>query len=245
MSCRVEVCIDSLYGAKVAKEGGAARVELCSALEIGGVTPSIALVKAVREVEGIELFVLIRPRGGDFLYDEGEIQTMLRDIEEVKMCGADGVVIGALTPEGDVDTSLCRDLIAAAGGMRVTFHRAFDMCRDRYSALRDIIGLGCERILTSGGAQTAMEGALELAELVRRADGAISIMAGSGVNSQNAAMICSLTGVTELHASARRPLYSAMQYRHSGVMMGSESKDEYLVKRTSLEEVRAIVESVR
>ena len=143
----LEVCVGSVASAKAAREGGAARVELCSALEVGGVTPSLGLIHKVRAIEGLKLHVLIRPRGGDFLYDEAEVACMEQDIITARKSGADGVVIGALTLEGDIDVSVCRRLVEAAGGMSITFHRAFDMCRNPMQALEDVIKLGCHRIL--------------------------------------------------------------------------------------------------
>lgn len=240
----LEICVDSKLGAEVALKGGARRVELCSALEIGGVTPSIGVIGGVRSIEGLELNVLIRPRGGDFLYNEQEVESMVRDIEAAKALGVDGVVIGALTKEGDVDMDVCGRLVEAASSLQVTFHRAFDMCRDKEYAIEQIVSLGCNRILTSGGRASAAEGVEELKRYVELAQGRLSIMAGCGVNSQNAAQIIELSGVTELHASARRVVRSEMSYRHEGVFMGGNSEDEYLLRRTSLEEVRLIAEAI-
>ena len=139
----LEVCAGSVQSVIAARDGGAARVELCSALEIGGITPSIGLIAEARKIEGIALNVLIRPRGGDFLYNESEIKCMEQDIATAQQLGANGVVIGALTPQGDIDMDCCRRLIAKAGDMSITFHRAFDMCREPHKALEDIISLGC------------------------------------------------------------------------------------------------------
>lgn len=143
----LEVCAGSVQSVVAARDGGAARVELCSALEIGGITPSIGMITEARRVEGIALNVLIRPRGGDFLYNESEVATMEQDIIQARDLGVDGVVIGALTAHGDIDAAVCRRLIKAAGEMSITFHRAFDMAREPQKALNDIIELGCHRIL--------------------------------------------------------------------------------------------------
>lgn len=228
-----------------ARDGGATRVELCSALEIGGITPSAGLMREARKVNDIALHVLIRPRGGDFLYDEQEAECMVQDIITAKECGADGVVIGALTADGEIDTALCSRLTAAAQGMNITFHRAFDMCRDPYKALEEIIALGCNRILTSGQAATAEAGIETIKKLVALADGRISIMPGCGVNANNAAKIIDATGACEIHASARKSVGSAMRFRHSGVSMGNPENDEFARKETDSNEVKAIVEAIR
>ena len=171
----LEICAGSVESAIAARNGGAKRIELCAALEVGGVTPSAGVIAEARKVEGITLNVIIRPRGGYFLYNEYETACMEQDIRTCKQLGVDGVVIGALTAEGDIDTTICRRLIAAADGMSITFHRAFDMCRDAKKALKDLIALGCHRVLTSGQASTALEGIALLKELVEQANGRIII----------------------------------------------------------------------
>jgi copper homeostasis protein len=169
---------------------------------------------------------------------------MEEDIRTCRRLGADGVVIGALTAEGDIDTAACRRLIEAADGMSITFHRAFDMCRDPRKALEELIALGCHRVLTSGQLPTAEAGIPQLKELVQQADGRIIIMPGCGVNSGNAARILNSTGATEIHASARRNVGSGMLFRHSGVSMGNPGSDEYARKETDVNEVRAIINSI-
>lgn len=245
MKRALEVCAGSVQSVIAARDGGATRVELCSALEIGGITPSAGLMREARKVNDIALHVLIRPRGGDFLYDEQETECMVQDIITAKECGADGVVIGALTADGEIDTALCSRLTAAAQGMNITFHRAFDMCRDPYKALEEIIALGCNRILTSGQAATAEAGIETIKKLVALADGRISIMPGCGVNANNAAKILDATGACEIHASARKSVGSAMRFRHSGVSMGNPENDEFARKETDSNEVKAIVEAIR
>ena len=240
----LEICAGSVVSAIAARDGGAQRIELCAALEVGGVTPSAGLIAEARKVEGLTLNVIIRPRGGDFLYDSYEAACMEQDIRTCKQLGVDGVVIGALTAEGDIDTVLCKRLIEAADGMSVTFHRAFDMCRDPRKALEDLIEIGCDRVLTSGQAATALAGAGLLKELVEQADGRIIIMPGCGVSSANAAEILKATGACEIHASARKSVGSGMIFRHSGVSMGNPDSDEYARKETDVNEVRAIVESI-
>ena len=240
----LEICAGSVESAIAARDGGAQRIELCAALEVGGVTPSAGLIAQARKVEGLTLNVIIRPRGGDFLYNDYEAACMEQDIHTCKQLGIDGVVIGALTAEGDIDTVTCKRLIAAADGMSVTFHRAFDMCRDPRKALEELIAMGCNRVLTSGQAATALAGAPLLKELVEQAAGRIVIMPGCGVNSSNAGAILKATGATEIHASARRSVGSGMIFRHSGVSMGNPDCDEYARKETDVNEVRAIVKSI-
>ena len=240
----LEICAGSVESAIAARDGGAARIELCAALEIGGTTPSAGLIAEARKIEGIVLNVIIRPRGGDFLYNEHEAACMEQDIRTCRQLGADGVVIGALTADGDIDTALCKRLIDAAKGMSITFHRAFDMCRDPKRALEELIAIGCDRVLTSGQAATAEAGLPLLKELVQQAAGRISIMPGCGVNSGNAARILQATGAAEIHASARKSVGSGMLFRHSGVSMGTPGSDEYERKETDANEVELIVRSI-
>ena len=240
----LEICAGSVESAIAARDGGAERIELCAALEIGGVTPSAGVITEARKVEGLVLNVIIRPRGGDFLYNGYEVACMEEDIRTCKRLGADGVVIGALTAEGDIDTATCKRLIAAADGMSITFHRAFDMCRNPKEALEQLISLGCHRVLTSGQAATAEAGIPLLKELVEQANGRIIIMPGCGVNSGNTANILHATGAGEIHASARKSVGSGMKFRHKGVSMGNPDCDEYARKETDADEVRAIKESI-
>lgn len=240
----LEICAGSVESAIAARDGGATRIELCAALEIGGTTPSAGLIAEARKIEGIVLNVIIRPRGGDFLYNEYEAACMEQDIRTCRQLGADGVVIGALTAEGDIDTALCKRLIDAADGMSITFHRAFDMCRDPKRALEELIAIGCDRVLTSGQAATAEAGLPLLKELVQQAAGRISIMPGCGVNSGNAARILQATAAVEIHASARKSVGSGMLFRHSGVSMGTPGSDEYARKETDSNEVELIVRSI-
>ena len=241
----LEICAGSVESAIAARDGGAQRIELCAALEVGGVTPSAGLIAEARKVNGLTLNVIIRPRGGDFLYNEYEVACMEEDIRTCRSLGVDGVVIGALTAEGDIDSAACQRLINAAEGMSVTFHRAFDMCRNPQKALEELIALGCHRVLTSGQAATAQTGIPLLKELVKQADNRIIIMPGCGVNSNNAAKILQATGANEIHASARKNVGSGMIFRHSGVSMGNPDSDEYARKETDVNEVRAIVNSIK
>lgn len=244
MNNLLEVCAASLTSVKAAASGGAARVELCSALSEGGVTPSAGLVAMARKVEGVRLHVLIRPRVGDFVYDEADTDCMVADIRSVAGCGADGVVIGALRPDGSVDEDVCRRLIEAAEGMSVTFHRAFDLCRDQNEALERIIDLGCDRILTSGGAASASDGVRNIAALNRRAAGRIIIMPGAGVSPGNAADILRVTGCREIHASARSRYDGAMIFRRGDVAMGNPGSDEFMRYETDTAVVASIVDAI-
>lgn len=201
----LEVCAADIESALAASRGGAQRIELCSALSADGLTPSAALIAAARAIPGLKLHVLIRPREGNFVYTPSEEAVMMADIGLAADLGADGVVIGALTPDNEIDIPMCMRLAskAAARGLQITFHRAFDRCIDPYSALEQIIGMGCTRLLTSGQAPTAAEGTALLAELNSRAAGRIIIMPGAGVNPANAKSILAETGCTEIHSSCR------------------------------------------
>lgn len=210
----LEVAASSLTSALAAQAGGAGRVELCGQLADGGVTPSYGLVATARDRLRIPLYVLVRPRSGDFLYDEAEFELMQRDIEACVRLGCDGVVIGALDADAGVDLAGCRALVAAAGGLGVTFHRAFDAARDPARALEDVIALGCERVLTSGGHRSALEGAAHIAALVQQAAGRVRIMAGAGVRPENVADVLARSRAGELHASARGLCRSAMRWRN-------------------------------
>lgn len=201
----LEVCAANVASARAAAEGGAQRIELCTALELDGLTPSEEEIREGRVIEGLRVNVLIRSREGNFVYTPEEIATMVAQIETARRLGADGVVIGALTPEGDIDVEACRQMMEAAGEMEVTFHRAFDVCRHPQKALEDIISLGCHRLLTSGQAAKAADGTALIRELQEQAQGRIILMPGSGVNPDNAQRILAETGCREIHSSARRP----------------------------------------
>lgn len=241
---RFEICANSTASCKAAQEGGADRVELCSGIPEGGTTPSFGMIRKARESIGIGLNVIIRPRGGDFLYSKDELDEMAYDIRAAKELGADGLVFGCLTKEGNVDMEAMAMLMKAADGLPVTFHRAFDHSSDPFQALEDIIGLGCARILTSGCRPTAMEGADLLASLVKKAGDRIIIMPGCGVNEGNIAEIARLSGAREFHFSAREPVESGMIFRNPDVAMGSED-DPYGIVRTTAARVAATINSLK
>lgn len=199
----LEIAANSLESALAAQAGGADRVELCANLGEGGTTPSFGTIAAARDGLRIPLYVLVRARAGDFTYSPAELDAMRRDVEACVRLGCDGVVIGALDEEGRVDMPACRALIEVAGTMGITFHRAFDCVADRGAALEDVVALGCERILTSGGADDALQGATTIAADIARADGRLSLMAGAGLAAANIAEVARLTGARELHASAK------------------------------------------
>lgn len=241
----IEGCVDSLESAVAACGGGADRLELCANLVIGGTTPSATLFRQVKETTKIKINVLIRPRFGDFLYSEPELEEMAEAIRIFRDLGANGVVIGALTPEGELDTNKMERLMEQAGDMEVTLHRAFDMTRDPFVTLETAIGLGCRTILTSGQAQSASDGTEVLAELLHRAAGRIDIMAGSGVRKDNITAIYEKTGIRVFHTTGRRGASnSGMIYRKEGVSMGLPSLSEYEIWRTDEREFAACAQIV-
>ena len=199
---KIEVCCADLRSVRAAVEGGAHRVELCQALGLDGLTPSAGMIESAVGM-GIPVQVLIRPREGNFVYDKDEVLCMLRDIRQARRLGANGVVIGALKPDGSIDEETVRCLVGEAENLSITFHRAFDVCREPEEALEQIISLGCHRLLTSGQAPTAEQGIPMLKRLVEQSNGRIIIMPGAGVNPQNAHRILSETGAHEIHGSLR------------------------------------------
>ena len=241
---RFEICANSVASCIAAQDGGADRVELCAGIPEGGTTPSYGMIRKARESISIGLNVIIRPRGGDFLYTKEEIEEMIYDIEKAKELGADGLVFGCLLPDGFVDKENMVRLMEAAGDTPVTFHRAFDHTSDPLLALEDIIDLGCARILTSGCMPTAMEGIHQLSQLVKEAKGRIIIMPGCGVNERNIAEIARLSGATEFHFSAREPVESGMIFRNPEVAMGTED-DPYGTVITTARRVAATIKPLR
>ncbi|MCM1111520.1 MAG: copper homeostasis protein CutC [Clostridium sp.] len=241
----LEVCCGDIDSVRAAEAGGAARVELCSGLSDGGMTPSAAFITEARRIApGMKIHVLIRHREGDFVYTDEEIELMRADIAMMRSLGADGVVIGALTVDGDIDVDACRRILADADGLSVTFSRAFDLCREPEKALEDVIALGCDRLLTSGCEPSAEAGVEMLRTLKEQAAGRIILLAGAGVSPANARYICDKGNVSEIHASARASVESPMVYRTAKVSMGTPGSDEYSRKTTSADIVRRIVDSI-
>jgi copper homeostasis protein len=235
-----EICVDSPEGVIAARDGQADRVELCDNLFEGGTTPSIGAIKMARRVGGIKLHVIIRPRGGDFLYSDVEFETMRIDIEAARSARVDGIVIGLLTADGNIDKDRTRELLVLAQPMSVTFHRAFDVCRDPLAALEDLIEIGVDRVLTSGQQADAMSGAETIKRLIDAAGDRIVVMACGGIDETNAAQVVAATGVSELHFTAFDELPSEMDFKNESVAMGSDdAPSEYLRRVTSAEKVSA------
>lgn len=238
----LEVCVESVAGAIAAQDGGADRVELCANLLEGGTTPSAGSIQLARSRLHIGLQVMIRPRGGDFCYSPVEFEIMKRDIETAKQAGANGVVIGILKEDGSVDAPRTRELVALAKPMNVTFHRAFDMSRDPHEALETLIGIGIQRILTSGQEASALEGLDLITELVRKSGDRIIIMPGGGIHERNFAEILEKSGARELHVAALVDVEGPMKYRNGRCFMGGELRPpEFSVITTDAARVRTFV----
>jgi copper homeostasis protein len=242
----IEACVPSVESAVAAVAGGAGRVELCENLVEGGTTPSAGAVALTRQRVAVPIMVMIRPRGGDFCYTELERDVMLHDIRAARALGADGVVFGALTPDGCVDASTTAALVAAAGPLSVTFHRAFDVTRDPFESLDRLIEMGIDRVLTSGQRATVPEGLELIRALIAHADASIRILPGGGINAQNSAEIAGVPGINELHVYAGHDFRSPMIHRNESVTMGRiYHPDEYLRTEVSESGIRAVVEASR
>ncbi|MDR0814790.1 MAG: copper homeostasis protein CutC [Bacteroidales bacterium] len=239
----IEVCVDSIQSALTAQSSGAGRVELCSGLTEGGVTPSSALIRLARKKLSIRLHVIIRPRGGDFLYDDDEFEIMKQDVVLCGETGCDGVVTGILRVDGSVDTERCGQLVQIARryAMSVTFHRAFDRSNDLFRALEDVIAIGCNRILTSGGCNTVGEGAGVIRQLIEKAAGRIIIMPGSGITSDNAEELIKKTGLKELHGTFRKRVASGMQYKNIRLSVQDEEYSHLLTDADAVKNVNHIL----
>ncbi|MDR0971543.1 MAG: copper homeostasis protein CutC [Bacteroidales bacterium] len=224
----IECCLSSLDAALIAQEKGCNRIELCSSLNMGGITPSYGLIKLCKENLNIDTMVMIRPREGDFLYSENEIKTMLLDIEYCKKVGVKGVVFGLLKENGEIDVEKTKCLIEAAQDMDVCFHRAIDLTRDYFEAFSQISSLGCKRVLTSGGKNKAIDAIDNLRKVNSIYGKKIEIMAGSGISCSNIEEIYHRTGVKNFHLSAKTITKSLMQYHNDEVKMGGNiAMDEY------------------
>lgn len=222
----IEVCVDSMESVHEAVCGGADRLELCANLIIGGTTPSPYLIEEAAKT-GTPVNVLIRPRFGDFLFSQAEKEEQLRQIAQLSDLGAGGAVVGALTEDGALDLPFLAACRQAAKGLRLTLHRAFDVCRDPFEAMEQAIELGFDTILTSGQRATAAEGTQLLGELVNRSAGRIVIMPGSGVNAANIAQLYQKTGARAFHLSAKKAVESGMVFRREGVPMGLPMMSEF------------------
>jgi len=237
----LEACVDSTESAIIATSAGANRLELCGNLLIGGTTPSIALYKQIRKTCENRIHVLIRPRFGDFCYTENELSIMCEEIRMFKEHGADGIVIGALSPDGSVDWKAMDRMIAAADGLWITMHRAFDMCKDPYGELHHCVEHGVSCILTSGQENDCTDGLACLKELLRIADDRIQILVGSGVDASVIDKVYKETGASAYHMSGKEVLDSEMIYRKENVYMGLDGLSEYTVWRTKKENIEAAV----
>jgi len=241
----LEICVFSVEAALTAQKAGADRVELCSGYTEGGLTPSAGTIQMVRKLLNIECYVMIRPRGGDFCYTDTEFEQMHYDIEFAKSCGVDGVVIGALQPNGLVNIIRTRELVQHAAPLKVTFHRAFDFVVNPFRALDDLVVCGCSRILTSGQKATALEGLDTIKKLVAHSAGRIDIMAGSGVNPENACKFIE-AGVQALHFSSKKINPGRMIYRNLEVpIMQTEVMSDYDLLGVDEEKIRKMVKNIR
>ncbi len=243
MAFLLEVCANSVASAIAAEKGGAKRVELCAGISEGGTTPSIGEIKAARKHLNIDIHVIIRPRGGDFLYSSLELDIMKQDILACKQFGIDGVVFGLLHPDGSIDKVLNKELVELAYPMKTTFHRAFDMCKDPYKSLEDIIELGFDILLTSGMKNKAIDGVDIIKELILKANNRIVIMPGSGIDEAKIKDIAQKTGATNFHVSVRKKVDGSMEFRKHDINMGSVSDiSEYETKITDEFRVKRIVD---
>jgi len=237
MKYLIEIATSDFLTTKSAVEGGADRIELCANLAEGGTTPSYAHIKKCREAFDIALFPIIRPRGGDFLYTKDEFEIMKNDIKLCKELGCEGIVIGLLNMDGTIDMIRTSELIELAYPLEVTFHRAFDRCKDPFVALEELIEIGCQRILTSGQKPTVSEGVDLIAELNKKADDRIIILPGSGLRKDNIKMLAEKTGCIEFHSSLRGKAKSNMQFIHPAF---ADSAESYSNNEISPDEVRAL-----
>ena len=241
MSYILEVCADSVQSAIAAQKGGAGRIELCADLVVGGTSPSPALFKQVRKYTDLKIRTLLRPRFGDFCYDEYEFQSIKEEVEMFRELGADGVVIGILRPDGSLNMEEMEELVKAAGGMGVTLHRAFDVCRDPYEALEQCVSMGIDTILTSGQKSSAWEGRELLADLLKKSAGRIDILAGAGISPEVIEKLAPCTGIRSFHMSGKVAKDSRMEFRREGVPMGIPGFSEFDIWQTDEENVRRAV----
>ena len=246
MSIQLELCVDSLHGVSHAARLGADRIELCASLIEGGLTPSSGLITLARAQFERELVLLVRPRGGDFCYDHAEVEVMARDIEYAREQGVDTFAIGPLTPEATPDVTAIERLRAVAGDARLTFHRAFDSCRDPGEVLPLLIDLGITRVLSSGGAATALEGAAKLRRYQELAGERLQVVAAGSVRAANARALIERSGLTSLHSAARGKVLSRMTVRGEEPSLGDvDPPRTYEWKDLSEEAARLLVETVR
>lgn len=240
----LEICVDSVESAIAAERGGAQRAELCSDLLEGGIAPSPGLLEQVRKRLRIDIFVMIRPRGGDFCYTAEEFMVMRSDIRYAKQLGADGVVLGILEEEGFVDVARTRELVELAKPLPSTFHRAIDVSVDLSDSLDRIMLTGAQRVLTSGGKRRAVDGQRDISDAIRRTQGRIAIMAGGGLNPENIRMVAEGTGAAEYHASLNTSIPSPVRHRSNSLFLGTDMERDYSRYVVREEDVRALREEL-
>lgn len=247
MTYQVEVCIDHLGSLHQAIAGGATRIELCSSLALGGLTPSFGFMQQAGKLSSVPVYAMIRPRQGDFIFDAQDIDAMLLDIEAAAQAGLQGVVIGVLTPQGDIDLEKAKLLVEKAHSLNlgVTFHRAIDQSQDFRQAIETIVELGCERILTSGLAANVEQGIEVLKEMVELAGDRVAIMAGAGLTASNVVHICQYTGVKQVHLSGKSTRPSLMQRACDEVKMGNDDIDDYIVPITDSNKIAAVATALK
>ncbi|MGH9586948.1 MAG: copper homeostasis protein CutC [Acidobacteriaceae bacterium] len=236
----LEICVESVEAAIAAEAGGAQRIELCSSLNEGGLTPSIGMMRVVRSVVKIAVHAMIRPRAGDFLYSEQEFAAMREDIAAAAECGMDGVALGLLNVDGNVDVARTRELIELARPMEVTFHRAIDMTPSVEGALEDVIRAGADRVLTSGAEPTAMQGRNQISRLIQASSARIRVMVGGGVRADNVRQIAQATHAREYHASLRRTVPSSIKYQRHKIHLSNMGTDEYAHNVVRTADVRTL-----
>jgi copper homeostasis protein len=241
MEFKLEICVDNIESAIIAQSSGAHRIELCDNLLEGGTTPAYGTIVSARDNLSIDVNVIIRPRGGDFLYSDIEFDIMRRDIDICGEIGIDGIVVGILRKDGNIDIERTSRLVEYAHPMNTTFHRAFDMCTDPIRGLEDIISTGAVRLLTSGQKNSAADGTQLISQLSNQANNRIIIMPGAGINASNIKVIAALTGASEFHLTGRKTIESEMIYKKQGVAMGSPEVSEFSRKITDADIVKSII----
>lgn len=236
----VEVCIDNIESLFTAQQAGAGRIELCSSLALGGLTPSSGLIEIVMKHARIPVYTMIRPRDGDFLYSSMEVEMMLREIHNAKKQAVQGVVFGVLNEYAKIDHDILKSLMKEAAGVAVTFHRAIDCCHDVHEAMEIILSAGCERILTSGLAPNALQGVETIKQMVEQANGKLSVMAGAGVNADNVLELINRTGIKEVHLSGKATKLTAMK----SIVSCGELPEFKQISVTGFENIKAVVEKI-
>lgn len=239
--CKLEIIGFNIESCLLAQDGGASRIELCDNPAEGGTTPSYAMIRSARSKLAIELYVMIRPRGGDFVFSADEFEIMKQDIQQCQLLGCDGVVLGILRPDGSVDTKRCGELVDLAYPLGVTFHRAFDRVKDPFQSLEDIIETGCERILTSGLQPKATDGAALIRQLILQADDRIIIMPGSGVTADNIVALAEKTGAVEWHSSASGRRQSSMTFINGDLQ---EQPEYVIVQQEAVRKMAQLLQNI-